>query len=613
MMKLPATIQLLISASLMVSCAQPQPEISGERKQWHTLTFTFNGPQTSESADVNPFTDFRLTVTFSRHDKVYEVPGYYAGDGNAGNSGARSGNKWRVKFVPDAEGEWKYAVSFRKGELIAIDDDPHAGTSIDFDGVTGSFEVGQSDKSGRDFRAKGRIVHDGGRYFRFSGSGEYFLKGGAGSPENFLAYKGFDGTQYHGANTQRMGEAKPNATLHEYAGHVADWREGDPDWQQGKGKGIVGAINYLASEGMNSVYFLTLNIEGDGEDVWPYSDYNERRRFDCSKLDQWDMLFTHMERQGIMLHVITQETENQLLLDSGNTGIERKLYYRELISRFGHHLGVTWNMGEENGYADFSPEAQDEKQQKDMIQYVKTHDPYKNPVVIHTHSSTKYMYPILEGLLGFEYLDGPSLQVGTPSQVHVETLQWVQRSESAGVPWVVNLDEIGPANRGVDPDDRKDKNNQDSIRSFVLWGNLMAGGGGVDWYFGYLNHNNDLACEDWRSRDRMWDYTRYALGFFHQHLPFWEMESADEITANPDDYCLARNGEEYAIYLPMGGTTTIDLRAADGTFAVRWYNPRTGGELVTGTVQEVSGKGIAGIGLPPADVDSDWAVLLTRK
>src|SRR5690606_4695263 len=286
MMKLPATIQLLISATLMVSCAQPQPEISGERKQWHTLTFTFNGPQTSESADVNPFTDFRLTVTFSRHDKVYEVPGYYAGDGNAGNSGAGSGNKWRVKFVPDAEGEWKYAVSFRKGELIVIDDDPHAGTSIDFDGVTGSFEVGQSDKSGRDFRAKGRIVHDGGRYFRFSGSGEYFLKGGAGSPENFLAYKGFDGTQYHGANTQRMGEAKPNATLHEYAGHVADWREGDPDWQQGKGKGIVGAINYLASEGMNSVYFLTLNIEGDGEDVWPYSDYNERRRFDCSKLDQ---------------------------------------------------------------------------------------------------------------------------------------------------------------------------------------------------------------------------------------------------------------------------------------------------------------------------------------
>lgn len=604
---------LLMSATLMVSCVRKQPEISGELRKWHTLTFTFNGPQTSESAGVNPFTDFRLTVTFARNEKVLEVPGYYAADGNAGESGAESGNKWQVKFVPDAEGEWKYTVSFRQGELIAINDDPRAGTALGFDGVTGSFKVGPSDKSGRDFRSRGRLVHNEGRYFQFSGSGEYYLKGGAGSPENFLAYKGFDGTQYHGSNTHRMGEAKPNATLHEYGSHVADWREGDPDWQQGKGKGIVGAINYLASKGMNSVYFLTLNIEGDGEDVWPYSDYSERRRFDCSKLDQWDILFSHMEKQGIMLHVITQETENQLLLDRGSTDTERRLYYRELISRFGHHPGITWNMGEENGYADFSPEAQNEKQQKDMIQYFKTHDPYNNPVVIHTHASTKYMYPILEGLLGFVHLDGPSLQIGTPSQVHGETLHWTQSSKSAGRPWVVNLDEIGPANRGVDPDDRTDKNNQDSIRSLVLWGNLMAGGGGVEWYFGYLNHNNDLACEDWRSRDRMWDYTRHALEFFHHHLPFWEMEPMDEITANPDDYCLVRKGEEYAIYLPRGRTTTIDLSSDDGTFNVLWFNPRTGGELIPGSVHEVSGGGVAGVGFPPADVDSDWAVLLTKK
>lgn len=613
MRKILIIASFVLPTILMLSCTGKQAEISGELKQWHTLTFAFNGPSTSEGAEINPFTDYRLTVTFARDNRLTEVRGYYAADGNAAETGSEAGGKWKVKFVPDEEGEWKYFVSFRRGDLIAIDDNPRAGTALEFDGITGSFVVGPSDKSGRDFRARGRLLPSDRRYFKFSGTGDYFLKGGAGSPENFLAYKGFDGTRYHGTNTQRMGEAQPNATLHEYPTHVADWREGDPDWKGGQGKAIVGAINYLASKGMNSVYFLTLNIEGDGDDVWPYRDYNERRRFDCSKLDQWDILFSHMESQGVMLHVVTQETENQLLLDSGNTGIERKLYYRELIARFGHHLGVTWNMGEENGYADFSPNAQNHEQQEDMIRYVKTHDPYKNPVVIHTHADPKYMYPTLEALLGFEYLDGPSLQVGNPAPVHTETLTWTERSKSSGHPWVVNLDEIGPASRGVDPDDRTDENNQATLRSQALWGNLMAGGGGTDWYFGYTNHNNDLACEDWRSRDNVWDYTRHALEFFHRHLRFWEMEPADELTSRSDDYCLASKGEQYVIYVPRVEPTTIDLTGAEGTFGVMWYNPRSGGGLVSGSVAEIRGGRPVDVGLPPTDLDKDWAILLTKK
>ena len=94
---------------------------------------------------------------------------------------------------------------------------------------------------------------------------------------------------------------------------------------------------------------ISLNILSDGKDVWPYSDHNERYRFDCSKLDQWEIVFDHMERKGVMLHLLTQETENETLLDNGETSVQRKVYYKELIARFGHHLGIIWNMGEENG------------------------------------------------------------------------------------------------------------------------------------------------------------------------------------------------------------------------------------------------------------------------
>ncbi len=35
---------------------------------------------------------------------------------------------------------------------------------------------------------------------------------------------------------------------------------------------------------MNSVYFLTLNILGDGKDVWPYINPKDLTQFDVSKL-----------------------------------------------------------------------------------------------------------------------------------------------------------------------------------------------------------------------------------------------------------------------------------------------------------------------------------------
>ncbi|WP_373496341.1 DUF5060 domain-containing protein [Aquiflexum sp.] len=605
---------LLTISSCSESDNSKNTEITGELKQWHTITLTFDGPSSDEMAALNPFTNYRLLVTFTNGEEKFEIPGYYAADGNAGETSATSGNKWRVKFVPNKVGTWEYAASFRQGEMIAISDDPSSGQGLAFDGEKGSFDITSSDKTGRDFRAKGRLQYVGERYLRFAGTGVYYLKGGADSPENFLAYVDFDGTRHVGPTERKDGEAAPKTELHKYGPHKNDWQEGDPTWKDGKGKAMIGALNYLASKGMNSVYFLTLNINGDGEDVWPYTDYEERERFDCSKLDQWETVFSHMDQLGLMLHIVTQETENELLLDDGDTGPLRKLYYRELIARFSHHLAVTWNMGEENGYANFTPEAQNDRQRKDMIEYIKTNDPYKNFIVLHTHSASEFRHPILNELLGFKYLDGPSLQIGNVMDIHKETLKWVSESKEAGKQWVVNIDEIGPASRGVDPDDREDDNNQDKVRAHVLWANLMAGGGGTEWYFGYENHNNDLGSEDWRSRDQVWDFTRHALTFFHEYLPFWKMQPADEIIGGDKvNFCFAEKGQIYTVYFPNGGSTCIDLSDEIGEYTVQWYNPRIGGSLQPGTIKTISAGKIQNIGNPPVDINADWAVLISRN
>jgi len=605
------TLFFLIGTSFFFACSQPEEEHLHEYKKWHTITLSFEGPETSEDATPNPFLNYRLNVTFTNGTSSYTVPGFYAADGNPAESSAKNGNIWQVRFTPDAEGEWTYEASFREGENIAISDNPNAGTPLAFDGATGKFNVIPSDKSGRDFRAKGRLQYIGERYLQFAESEEYFLKGGADSPENLLGYQDFDGTYVIGDEEAQEGEAAKDKNLHAYQPHLNDWHEGDPSWQGGKGKSLIGAMNYLASQGMNSAYFLTLNIEGDGKDVWPYASHEDFTRFDCSKLDQWETVFSHMDSLGLMLHIVTQETENETLLDGGDTGPMRQLYYRELIARFAHHLAITWNLGEENGFAEFTPISQDDAQRRAMASYIKTTDPYNNFVVIHTHANSKHRYEVLEPLLGFEDLDGPSFQIGNTRDIHSETKHWIKASNEAGKPWVVCLDEIGPANTGVKPD--ADDPTHDTVRHEALWGNLMAGGGGAEWYFGYKFAHNDLNAEDWRSRENMWAQTRHALEFFQENLPFWEMETADELTPDEDDYCFAKPGEIYAIYDVAPENPQLNLEDTEGNFTVQWYDPRNGGALSDGSVTSVEGGSMVSLGAPPADGDKDWVVLVRKK
>jgi len=557
-------------------------EVSGELRRWHKVTVSFDGPQLNEQDSVPPARDYRLNVTFRRGGSSYTVPGYFAADGQAKESGATGGRVWRAHFVPDQVGEWTYTASFRAGYMIGSSLDPLAGSPISFDGQQGSFTVTESDKSGRDFRGKGLLCWTGGRHLRFAATNEAFLKGGADSPENFLAYSGFDQT--------------PES--HSYAPHANDWQAGDPDWRQGDGRNIIGALNYLASTGMNSVYFLTMNVAGDGQDVWPWTSSSSRYHYDASKLDQWEVVFEHMDHKGLMLHVVTQETENDQLLDGGQLGPERRIYYRELIARFGHHLALTWNLGEENTNTD--------AQRKQFSDYISALDAYHHPIVVHTWPSmTDSVYT---PLLGYQNFDGPSLQLANVSDVHAETLKWVQRSAASGQPWIATLDEIGPANSGVLPDSVDP--NHDQVRKEGLWGNLMAGGAGVEWYFGYAYPNDDLDCEDWRSREKMWEQTRIALEFFNCHVPFTEMNPNDSLISAAGSHCLAKPGDTWLVYLEQGGTTTLNLGAAQGPFSVRWFDPRAGGRMSHGTVPQIQASGVQSLGYAPYAQNQDWVVLV---
>ncbi len=617
--------------------ADAQPVISGELKQWHKVTLTLDGPAAKETdTNPNPFTDYRMTVTFTHESGAprYRVPGYFAADGNAANTGADTGNQWRAHLAPDKPGKWTYTVSFVKGQRVAVESAAPGEPVSGCDGQTGTFAIGPTDKAGRDLRAKGRLEYVGKRYLRFAGTGEFFLKAGADAPENFLAYYEFDGTWSRKKNdgAPRSGEAAP-AGLHRYGPHARDWRPGDPTWRGDRGKNIIGAINYLAGKGCNAFSFLPYNVGGDGDDVWPFAAPEDKLHYDCSKLDQWQILFDHAQRLGLYLHFKLQETENDdnrlgknpagnvpAALDGGDLGPERKLYCRELVARFAYELALNWNLGEEN--------TQSPEQQRAMAQYFHDTDPYPHHIVVHTYPDWQdRVYPPLLG--GKSALTGASLQ-NSWSAAHQRVLKWVTESAKAGKPWVVANDEQNPAGLGVPPDpgyqgfDGNAKEKEPAkpytlhdIRKLTLWGTLLAGGQGVEYYFGYQLPQNDLQCEDWRSRDQSWDYCRIALEFFRENqIPFWEMRNADALVGNAGNnnsrYCFANPGEVYVVYLLNGGTTELDLGETAVSYRVQWLNPRQGGALQAGAVAKVRGPGKASLGLPPREPDQDWVVLVRK-
>ncbi|MDA9773486.1 DUF5060 domain-containing protein [Saprospiraceae bacterium] len=596
---------LLILSSLLIGCEEKIVAL-GVMKVAQPITLLIPGPELSEAHKDNPFLNYRLIVTFTKMNEKYEVPGYYAADGNAGETSANSGKIWKVHFTPPSEGKWKYTLNFKKGNQLAISTEYNIGTALPLNGFEGSIDIKKIDKTAIGFYSKGKLEYVEKRYLQHKNSGDFFVKGGAGSPENLLAYIGFDGTMRMNVAQQREGEASTTETLHRFEKHIQDLDETSKLWQIDKGKGILGGINYLASKGINSMYFLSMNINGDGKDVWPYTSYNERERFDCSKLDQWNFVFDHMDKKGILMHILLQETENETLLDNGDTKIHRKLYLREMVARFSHHLGVVWDMGEENGPVHWSPNGQSREQVKTMLDYFNEIDPYQNLRVIHSHADKKTRHEMYNEMLHHPTMNGMSMQIHPRTESHKETKHWLTKSNNS---WSISVDEIGHYTRGADPDDRP-TNNQDSIRKEVLWGNLMAGGSGVEWYFGYLNHNNDLQCEDWRSRDQLFAYTGYATSFFHNHVPFEMMTSADELIIKGNAWCLQQKGKSYLVYSLESQEIHLNTEDNYGIFNLTVFNPRTG-KIIEQSKRTFRGQPIK-LRPPFLGRSDDWVYLLTK-
>ena len=69
--------------------------------QWDFLELCLDGPATG-----NPYLEVEFSAHFCFGHRVVEVAGFYNGDGT-----------YKVRFMPDVQGEWRYTTSSNREEL----------------------------------------------------------------------------------------------------------------------------------------------------------------------------------------------------------------------------------------------------------------------------------------------------------------------------------------------------------------------------------------------------------------------------------------------------------------------------------------------------------------
>ncbi len=306
---------------------------------------------------------------------------------------------------------------------------PTPGNHSSLPGLSGSFVVSPRDADAPGFLKWGRLRYVGKHYLKFH-DGPYWIRGGTDEPENFLGYAGFDRTRPKTPlcrARRRLACRRPGLGRRQRAGH---YRRAQ-----------------LARQAARQQHLF-------------HDDERRRRRQGRLALDRSDRTAGKLQkRPSTFRHGQTEtmgnrsqsrraardlpasraqrelKTANKRELDEGELGPDRKLYYREMIARFGHHLALQWNLCEEyNLNFNFGPE-----RIRAFADFLRAVDPYDHPITVHSAGN-----PVEQ--LRFTYRRSSVRNdvdpIGPTADPRKSTKAIRRETEKAGRPLPVSLDEF---------------------------------------------------------------------------------------------------------------------------------------------------------------------------
>ncbi len=530
--------------------------------KWSMHEFTVRG----QTGFENPFTKTMLVGQFtSPSGKIKRIDGFYDGE-----------NIWRLRFVPDEEGEWCYQL---RGEGVEI------------------LQHGKINCSGT--------------------SGNGFIRI---HPQNRLSFSKDDGTPFFPMGDTCYGLHDDSPITNDLrAAYLKTRREHH--------------FNFVRM----SVGHSHERAQRDS-DFWAWggtADQPDLDRFNPVFFRSLDTLFHRLRDCGMNVELILLNFYRLPFTDVAIWTPEReRLWLHYLLSRYAAFDNVfLWTLANEY---ETHPDGEyrldipgDIDWVKETSRYIKKHDPYNHLVTVHPVVSSTAEGPSprdsfeqpwqIGGFFGDESaLDVLSQQTGQFGKETTwdENLNcWVGDDENLvrslkadlryGKP-VLNT-ENGYEYQKNGSTERQQVHHPDKIRR-TSWRIVCAGGYFAAGFHGSIGHSDIWNRIDapnlytFRVESEGADKHLRDLYQFFNALPYWKLRPLDDTVG--DAVVLAEEEKVYVAFFPRGGELELELKGI-GPMKQKWFNPRTGEFGNETTIQ--GGKTQKFV----APDEKDWTLLLT--
>jgi hypothetical protein len=521
----------------------------------------------------NPFTDTTIRGTFTTDgNKRWEVQGF---------CDSEDGGTHRIRFMPSAPGEYKYSVEYRQGWSRKT--------------TTGTFRVKDSRRRGPiriDAQNRWHFVWEGtGEHYFFNGTTAYWL---IGWRDDQIILSSIE--RLHRLKINRIRVAIAGRTSVFYGEPVItgpNWTSFIAPWPAGTGSRSLHLLGRLGQRiGFAREPFDSLANLGLAEDIYhPGFDYS---RFQVSYWQKFERALRYARDRDVIFSLILDMNDSKVHPAPGSLDERRFIQYA--IARLSAFSNITWDLGDDLDHY------RGDEWTHTTGTMVKNWDLYK-------HLATSHPVDNVHQDRTSAWFDFTSFQEWSRAQ-HAFMLAQRKQQERLGRIIPQTNEEYGYEDHYPMWAKGPGSDSADTLRR-TAWEIVMAGGyqtagetarrGTNVWPDkggGWLNGRGD---------DTMTMFEGYAhMVDFFTSFDWWKTEPHDELVNN-GNYCLAKPGEVYAIYLPRAGSVTVRLQP--GNYDAKWWNAATGERAALPPVNTNGSLWTS----PPASGSNDWAMLLLRK
>jgi hypothetical protein len=531
--------------------------------------------QVSAPHPPNPFTDASIHGTFeTAGNKRWQVEGFADAD---------DGSVYRIRFMPAAPGDYTYSIEYRQGWS--------RNTS------TGKFHVRSSRRRGPiriDPQNRWHFIWEGtGEHYFFNGTTAYWL---LGWQDDRIIESAIE--RLHRLKINRMRVTIAGRTHLFYGEPVMAWEKWTPllkPWAADKNTRaahLLGRAGQRFGMGIASSLFDSLaNLDEPGDIYHPGFDYG---RFRVSYWQKFERALRFARDRDMIFSLILDMNDSRAHPAPGSADEHR--FIRYAIARFGAFSNITWDLGDD------LDNFRDDQWTHATGTRIKEWDPYR-------HLATSHPANNVHQDRTSDWFDFTSLQEWSRTQ-HVFMLAQRKEQERLGRIIPQTNEEYGYEDHYPLWSQGLGSESADTLRR-MAWEIVMAGayqtagetarrGTNIwpDTGGGWMNGRGD---------DTMTMFQGYAhMVDFFTGFDWWKTEPHDELVNN-GNYCLAKPGEIYAVYLPRAGNVTVQL--APGRYQGTWWNASTGETAALPAVEVAASSWTS----PAAPGSNDWALLLLKR